>query len=147
MQYIEFLKLLDFKEQTNVMNYANKYLDKEKYNGFLSLFNERSNEKKLNFLKEYINDKNCHDGIEELETIISNENIKNRKIIFDPYLVRGVDYYTGPIFEIQIPNSSVGSISGGGRYDNLIHSIAGIHVTATGMAIGLERLIDAINEI
>ncbi len=58
-------------------------------------------------------------------------------------LVRGLDYYTGPIFEITIEKPKIGSIAGGGRYDNLIEIYTGKPLPATGGSIGIERVIDA----
>ena len=58
-------------------------------------------------------------------------------------LVRGLDYYTGPIFEIVVEKPKIGSIAGGGRYDNLIEIYTGKSLPATGGSIGIERVIDA----
>jgi len=61
-------------------------------------------------------------------------------IEFDPFLVRGMGYYTGPVFEFVIPGFS-GSMGGGGRYDGLIGKLSGVECTACGFSIGFERLI------
>jgi histidyl-tRNA synthetase len=58
-------------------------------------------------------------------------------------LVRGLDYYTGPILEAVLDKPSVGSVAGGGRYDNLIGLFTGTQVPATGVSLGIERIIDA----
>jgi histidyl-tRNA synthetase len=64
-------------------------------------------------------------------------------IVFDPFLVRGMGYYTGPIFEITHP--SVGySLGGGGRYDGMIGRFLGSDVPATGFSLGFERLVDLV---
>ena len=62
---------------------------------------------------------------------------------FTPTLARGLDYYTGMIFEVVIPDYEGGSICGGGRYDNLIASLSGDATPAVGMAIGFDRTVDA----
>jgi len=62
---------------------------------------------------------------------------------FDMSLVRGLDYYTGPILEATLDKPSVGSVAGGGRYDNLIGLFTGTEIPATGVSIGIERIIDA----
>jgi histidyl-tRNA synthetase len=62
----------------------------------------------------------------------------------DPALVRGMGYYTGPIFEISHPSSS-SSIAGGGRYDGMIGRFAGADVPACGFSIGFERIVDLVN--
>ncbi|MBN9606346.1 MAG: histidine--tRNA ligase [Actinomycetales bacterium] len=64
-------------------------------------------------------------------------------LVFDPFLVRGMGYYTGPIFEVAHP--SVGySIGGGGRYDGMVGRFLGSEVPATGFSLGFERLIDLV---
>lgn len=67
-------------------------------------------------------------------------------LTFDPTLARGLDYYTGMIFEITIPNSGMGSVAGGGRYDKLIGMFAGTDIPAVGFAIGFDRIMDILNE-
>lgn len=64
-------------------------------------------------------------------------------LLFSMSLVRGLDYYTGPILEVVLDRPSIGSVAGGGRYDNLIGLFAKRQVPATGASIGLDRLIDA----
>jgi len=64
-------------------------------------------------------------------------------LVFDMSLVRGLDYYTGPIFEVVIERPRIGSLAGGGRYDDLIQLFSGEKIPATGGSIGVERLIDA----
>lgn len=66
-------------------------------------------------------------------------------IAFDPSLVRGLGYYTGPIFEVRHP-ASRGSIGGGGRYDNMIGKFLGQPVAASGFSIGFDRLLEIIAE-
>lgn len=65
------------------------------------------------------------------------------KISIELSLVRGLDYYTGPIFEYVVEKPRIGSIAGGGRYDNLIEIYTGKHTPSTGGSIGIERVIDA----
>ena len=66
-------------------------------------------------------------------------------ITFDPALVRGLGYYTGPIFEVRHP-ASRGSVGGGGRYDNMIGTFLGQQVPATGFSLGFDRLLEIIAE-
>jgi histidyl-tRNA synthetase len=63
----------------------------------------------------------------------------------DPTLARGLDYYTGPVFEIAHPDLS-GSLGGGGRYDGLIESLGGPALPAVGISLGLERIILILQE-
>lgn len=61
-------------------------------------------------------------------------------------MVRGLHYYTGPVFEVTVEQPRVGSVSGGGRYDGLIGTFSGRDVPATGFSIGLERVLEVIEE-
>ncbi|NCN03496.1 MAG: histidine--tRNA ligase [Candidatus Pacebacteria bacterium] len=64
-------------------------------------------------------------------------------LVFNPFLARGLDYYTGMIFEIILPEYGSGSCGGGGRYDNLINELGGIDVPAVGVAFGFDRTVEA----
>jgi histidyl-tRNA synthetase len=64
-------------------------------------------------------------------------------LVFSPTTARGLDYYTGMIFEIRIPGYDVGSVGGGGRYDNLIEQLSGMATPAVGMAFGFDRTVEA----
>jgi histidyl-tRNA synthetase len=65
------------------------------------------------------------------------------RVVFDPTLVRGMGYYTGPIFEIRY-GTRASSIAGGGRYDRMIGKLLGRDVPATGFSIGFERVIEIL---
>ena len=67
------------------------------------------------------------------------------KIAFDPTLVRGMSYYTGPIFEISMDEFG-GSVGGGGRYDEMIGKFTGNNTCACGFSIGFERIIMLLME-
>ena len=64
----------------------------------------------------------------------------------DTTLARGLDYYTGMIFEVIIPDYLVGSVGGGGRYDNLINELGSIDIPAVGMAFGFDRTVEAADQ-
>lgn len=68
-------------------------------------------------------------------------------IDFDPSLARGLDYYTGPIFESVVAKPKIGSITGGGRFDKLMAALGGPDLPATGSTIGLDRIVDIIKEL
>lgn len=82
--------------------------------------------------------KSALDHLEEIFTIVSDN-----RMILDLSLVRGLEYYTGPVFETSVSEPRIGSLAGGGRYDKLIGLFSGRDVPATGVSIGVERLIDA----
>jgi len=69
----------------------------------------------------------------------------NVSVMFDPTLVRGMGYYTGPIFEITLDDYSF-SVAGGGRYDKMIGKFSGQDVSASGFSIGFERIITILRD-
>ena len=79
----------------------------------------------------------CNNLIDIIETVMKNVDVK---INFNPTLVRGMGYYTGPIFEIKSEKFS-GSVGGGGRYDKMVSKFIGQDVPALGISIGFERII------
>jgi len=89
------------------------------------------------------------EGIEELEEIgrCLNSMGVEKNVQFDISLARGLDYYTGPIFETVIEKPRIGSISGGGRFDGLIGMFGGKEMPATGTSLGLERIITIMEEL
>jgi len=89
------------------------------------------------------------EGFNELAEIISNLELYNcsEYVVVDLSLARGLDYYTGPIFEVSAEtNVSVGSVAGGGRYDNLIELLGGPPTPATGISLGIDRLVEVLSE-
>ncbi len=88
-----------------------------------------------------INNEKVSTALDHLREIFSM--IEDDRLIFDLSLVRGLEYYTGPVFETVVEEPRIGSLAGGGRYDKLIGLYSGKDVPATGVSIGIERLIDA----
>jgi histidyl-tRNA synthetase len=87
---------------------------------------------------------------ENLQKIISSAQIlgvPETALQFDPTLARGLDYYTGLIFEIVCDDYLVGSLGGGGRYDNLIGMFQKTSIPAVGCAIGFDRTIEAMDTL
>ncbi len=72
--------------------------------------------------------------------------VERNTIVFDPTLARGLDYYTGLIFEIEIAGYTVGSVCGGGRYDTLLTMFTKDPLPAVGFAFGFDRIIEAMEE-
>ena len=84
--------------------------------------------------------------VEEFEELLGSFGVAN--IEFDKYLARGLDYYTGTIFEFVLKDKpEFGSIAGGGRYDNLIQDGKGQSIPAVGCSIGLDRMLAALSEM
>lgn len=89
-------------------------------------------------------------GIEELEEVWSMVGllgIKNPQIQFDVTLARGLSYYTGAIFEVKVNNVQIGSISGGGRYDNLTGTFGVPGISGVGISLGVDRIYDVMDEL
>lgn len=86
------------------------------------------------------------DQLRKIFDQLKSFGVPSSAFIFDPTLVRGCDYYTSTIFELQVPEAN-GSIGGGGRYDNLIENLGGPSIPAVGFAFGFERVVDVIEEL
>ena len=117
---------------------------KESIDTYLGLFQEITKDVNgVRYCKEKLKDVMDPKAAEDLETIISSvDAVKtaNFKMEFDPTLVRGMSYYTGPIFEIAMDEYG-GSVGGGGRYDEMIGKFTGNNVAACGFSIGFERIV------
>ena len=89
-------------------------------------------------------------GIAEMRALIaqiSAYGVPDSNVEFDICLARGLDYYTGPIFETVVEEPKIGSICAGGRYDKLVGMFSGQDIPATGGSIGLERIITVMDEL
>ncbi|MBL4848140.1 MAG: histidine--tRNA ligase [Planctomycetes bacterium] len=89
----------------------------------------------------------------ELDEILTERGIEGDRVVFDPGVVRGLAYYTGPVVEVvltyPVPDGQkpFGSVAGGGRYDDLVSRFTGQKVPATGASIGVDRLLDALERL
>lgn len=118
---------------------------------------------KINLLDKFLNVKNINDisslvnqtelgnkGVEELDFIlklIKSLGLKSSELKFDISLARGLDYYTGSIFEVKSLDVNIGSIAGGGRYDDLT-SIFGLKdVSGVGISFGIDRIYLVMEEL
>ena len=96
------------------------------------------------------------EGVDELETIaalLAAQGYGSDRIVIDPGVVRGLGYYTGPVYEAELTfeildekgrKRQFGSVAGGGRYDDLVKRFTGQAVPATGVSIGVDRLLAAL---
>lgn len=109
-----------------------------------------SNEEKLTTLKSVLAESEIGlKGVEECEFIlksVSRIGIKN-EIELDLTLARGLNYYTGAIFEVKALDVQIGSISGGGRYDNLTGVFGMDGVSGVGISFGADRIFDVLNQL
>jgi len=89
-------------------------------------------------------------GIDELNSILGylqNANTNTGNIEFDPSLARGLSYYTGTIYEVKANGVQIGSICGGGRYDDLTGLFGLPNVSGVGISFGVDRIYDVLNEL
>ena len=94
-----------------------------------------------------IEDMEAPESIKTIFAYLRELGIEEEKVRFSPTLARGLDYYTGTIFEVEIDGYLVGSVAGGGRYDNLIGNFGNSQIPAVGGAFGFDRLIEAMEEM
>lgn len=116
----------------------------------LHLYTETAAVHGLDAMRRHLGNPEAAGGFEALMGIIaavSGTAGGRFTIAFDPTLVRGMGYYTGPIFEIRSSSFAGGSIAGGGRYDGMIGSLLGRPVPATGFSIGFERVVDILGRL
>ncbi len=112
---------------------------------------EESNQSKLDFLKEFLKESPTGlQGVEETEKVLqllTTYGASEDRVEFDVVLARGLSYYTGAIFEVKVNKVSIGSVSGGGRYDNLTGVFGLEGVSGVGFSFGVDRLYDVIEEL
>ncbi|UCE05157.1 MAG: histidine--tRNA ligase [bacterium] len=85
--------------------------------------------------------------INELISYIPTLGVQQQNYVIDLYLARGLTYYTGPIYESIVEEPNIGSLTGGGRYNELVGMFLGKNIPATGTTIGIERIIDVMTEL
>lgn len=144
-------KLKKFGQTTVIEELIKTGLEKKQTDKLLDLISESGKfEELLKKVKKILAGSEIgEEGIKELEDIRSfAESFGISKyLLLDFSLARGLDYYTGPIFEIAVKGyEKVGSIAGGGRYDTLIEIFGGRPSPATGISLGIERVIEILNE-
>ena len=121
----------------------------EKLQPIISL--DGSNDEKLNVIAEVLKDSEIGmKGVEEtrfiLNTLNTLGNLKN-EIQLDLTLARGLNYYTGAIFEVKALDVQIGSILGGGRYDNLTGIFGMPGISGVGISFGIDRIFDVLNAL
>jgi len=117
----------------------------------------RQNVEALQYLDELVSKSEIgRKGVEELkeiEALLFAQGYGPDRIVIDPSVVRGLGYYTGPVYEAELTFEikdekgrarNFGSVAGGGRYDDLVKRFTGQEVPATGVSIGVDRLLAAL---
>jgi histidyl-tRNA synthetase len=109
---------------------------------------EGTNEEKLNTIAEVLKDSETGlKGVEESRYILSFLTSLKNEIQLDLTLARGLSYYTGAIFEVKALDTPMGSISGGGRYDNLTGIFGMPGLSGVGISFGVDRIYDVLNAL
>ena len=119
----------------------------EKLQPIISL--EGTNEEKLNVIADVLKDSETGlKGVEESRYILDTlkGSLKN-EIQLDLTLARGLNYYTGAIFEVKALDVQIGSITGGGRYDNLTGIFGMLGISGVGISFGVDRIFDVLNAL
>lgn len=106
---------------------------------------------RLTMMKQYLKDSSIGlEGIAELEFVIEQVNalgLTRAELEFDVTLARGLNYYTGAIFEVKANGVKMGSICGGGRYDDLTGLFGMKDMPGVGISFGADRIYDVMNEL
>ena len=152
-QLIDFTVALDKLDKIGkdgvVKELKEKNISEEAINKLSFLFDYKSQGEVLEILKKNFEEvETGKKGVEELEFVL--ENIKNLgldQLVFDITLARGLDYYTGAIFEVKAQGVEMGSIGGGGRYDNLTEVFGVKDVPGIGISFGLDRIYLVMEEL
>jgi histidyl-tRNA synthetase len=136
------------KEELRTKNFSEKSLT-----SLFDILNVKgSNRNKLGFLVSKFDtskagQKGLHD-VEEVFELLASYGSDDAHVEFDVTLARGLSYYTGCIFEVKINNVSIGSVSGGGRYDNLTQAFGDKeNLSGVGFSFGVDRIFDAMEEL
>lgn len=112
---------------------------------------EGSNPDKLTLLRAYLSDSEVgQKGLDELSEVLENVNalgLQRGELIFDLTLARGLNYYTGAIFEVKAHDVKMGSICGGGRYDDLTALFGLKGLSGVGISFGADRIYDVMTEL
>lgn len=111
------------------------------------LTNKGFTQAQITALFKYIKQAQPDENLQAVFTAIKAFGVPETAYTFEPTMVRGLDYYTGPIFETYVEQPLIGSITGGGRYDNLVKILGGPDIPAVGTTIGLDRIVDCITEL
>jgi histidyl-tRNA synthetase len=110
-----------------------------------------SNEERLAQMKSFLSSSEVGlKGIEELEFVLENTKalgLERAEVEFDVTLARGLNYYTGAIFEVKVHDVKMGSICGGGRYDDLTGLFGLSGMSGVGISFGADRIYDVLNEL
>ncbi len=128
----------DFSEKTRDLVY-----------GYLHVYG--SPEQKLTQLNKLLDNQVTSEGVENLQQvfkILQFSGYDTEKVVFDQTIARGLNYYTGIIYETTLKdNPGIGSVCSGGRFDHLIEALGGPDLPAVGTSVGVDRLFEGLRQI
>lgn len=96
---------------------------------------------------EKIQQAKASENLTEIINLSQQLGVPAENIQFTSTLARGLDYYTGMILEVDLPEYGSGSCGGGGRYDKLINELGGVDIPAVGIAFGFDRMVEAADQL
>ena len=151
----DVLRLIDKKDKIGMENTRKELLelvDGERADKILAFIgSELANEALLEKLSDFVDNDLYREGLNELKTVYSymtHLGIPDKNIKIDPSITRGLDYYTGTVYETFVKGyESIGSVSSGGRYEKLAENFSKQALPGVGMSIGLTRLFYQLKEI
>ena len=152
----DFCVAIDKLDKIGKENVLNELLERgfseNSINKLEPFFNIRgSNKEKTDQMKEFLSESETGmKGLMEMEEVfelVENLNVNNSNFNFDVTLARGLSYYTGAIFEVKVKNVSIGSVGGGGRYDNLTGVFGLPGMSGVGFSFGVDRLYDVMEAL
>lgn len=145
-------KLDKIGEEGVLKELANRGISDESIKIIKPLFNlNGTNQEVLDEMSAFLSESEVgKEGIEELYfllKIMNRTSLNKGKLVFDVTLARGLNYYTGAIFEVVADGVKMGSICGGGRYDELTSLFGLKGVSGVGISFGADRIYDVLNEL
>lgn len=151
----DVLRLIDKKDKIGMEATKEELLElvnEERADKILAFIgSDLSNEEFLEKLTDFVDNGLYKEGLEELKTVYAymiHLGVPDRNIKIDPSITRGLDYYTGTVYETFINGyESIGSVSSGGRYEKLAENFSKQALPGVGMSIGLTRLFYQLKEI
>jgi len=154
-----FLRSLDKLDKIGMKGVNEEFIKKgfskdviDKINNILHISLEKDSRDVIDLIGEKIESvASFRDGLDEIKTLfdyLEMTEVDEGNYKFDLYLARGLEYYTGIIYESVVESlPHMGSLTGGGRYDKLIGTLTGRDIPASGTTIGLDRIFAAMNQL
>jgi len=155
-KFTEFIVALDKLDKIGkegvIEEMLNKGISQKSIDNILPIFDiTGTNEEKIALLKQLLSkSEEGQKGLDELAFVLENIQklgTKSAQIIFDITLARGLNYYTGSIYEVSAQGVQMGSIGGGGRYDDLTGIFGLKNISGIGISFGLDRIYLVMEEL